>query len=360
MTAMNRISPISLTAIFLFSGVLAHASSYSFTTIDDPDAQFFPATYANALNNPGAIVGSYSTSEFNSTGFLYSGGAFSNISDTKFQIGGKTNNTYPRGINDSGVIVGAYQNFFGTYGFLYSGGAFTDISVPGAFDSYATGINDAGQIVGYSYNGFTDIGFLDQNGSFTPINDPHAGSSYGQGTFPWAINSSGTVVGYYIDSNNIAHGFLDQNGVFTTLDDPNAGAVAYEGSYALGINDLGQIAGYYVVSGTGQDYGLDYHGFLFNGAFNTIDDPDALSTGGTEVYGINNLGQLVGNYTCSTCGDNYQGFLATPGAQQSAVPEPSTWSLFLISILAVLTKGRIFQGISPVRRSSASILGSCW
>jgi hypothetical protein len=332
--ATDRTLTVRLTALFLLGAALAQADLYTFTTVDDPSAQFYPATYANALNNKGSIVGTYSTSEFNSAGFLYNGSAFSTLSDTKFQLGNETNSTYVYGINDSGVIVGAYHNFFGNYGFEYSSGTFTDITVPGSFGTYATGINDSGQIVGYSYNGFTDSGFLDTNGSFTAINDPQAGSSYGQGTFPWAINNAGAVVGYYIDSNNIVHGFLEQKGTFTTLDDANAGHTSYEGTYALGINDLGQIAGYYVVSGTGQDLGLDYHGFLFqSGSFTTIDDPQALATGGTEIYGINNLGQIVGNYTCSTCGDNYQGFFASANA--SSVPEPATWSLFLAGMLVV-------------------------
>ncbi len=321
--------------MFWLGGGLAQAGTFLFTTIDDPSAQFYPATYANALNNSGVITGSYSTSEFHSTGFIYNGGAFSTISDTKFQIGSSVNDTNPTGINDSGVIVGSYRNLFGTNGFVYSNGTFTDIDVAGAFDTYATGINNSGQIVGYSYNGTSYSGFLDSSGSFASLNDPHAGNSFGQGTYPFSINASGAVVGYYVDSNNVAHGFLEQNGVFTTLDDPNASQVAQEGTYARGINNLGQIVGYSIASGTGQDLGLDYHGFLFSsGSFTTIDNPGAIATGATEVTGINDLGQIVGQFTCATCGDNYQGFFATPNGQ-SAAPEPSTCPLFIIGTIMV-------------------------
>ncbi|HLI86737.1 MAG TPA: hypothetical protein VKV17_22720 [Bryobacteraceae bacterium] len=317
-----------LLGLCALGGRPAHADPvYTFTTVDDPNAQFYPATFANALNNSGTIVGSYSTSEFTSTGFVDVGGAFSDVTDTD----PTTRNTFANGINDSGTIVGSYASFFGANGFVDHGGVFTKIAVPGAFDTYATGINNPGQIVGYALNGngTTYSGFLDTNGSFTPINDPLAGSGYGQGTYAWSINTAGAVAGYYVNSSG-THGFLDRNGVFTTLDDPNANY----GTYALGINNLGEIVGYYV-DNLGVN-GLAYHGFLYNGSFTTIDDPDAIAAGGTEIYGINDLGQIVGNYTCAACGDNYQGFFATPGIQST--PEPSAWSLILIGALVALVR----------------------
>jgi probable HAF family extracellular repeat protein len=57
------------------------------------------------------------------------------------------------------------------------------------------------------------------------------------------------------------------------------------GAEALGINDLGQIVG---------DY--DSHGFLYSGGtYITLDDP--LAKGFTSAYDINNLGQIVGFYS---------------------------------------------------------------
>ena len=164
----DRFSLRLLTSAILLCGGLAQADpAYTFTTIDDPNAQFYPATYADGLNNSGVIVGSYSTGEFTSTGFMDNGGAFSNVSDTD----PTTKNTFAYGINDSGVIVGSYSNFFGTNGFVDNGGSFTKISAPGTFDTYATGINSLGQIAGYALNGngTTYSGFLDTNGSEPPL-----------------------------------------------------------------------------------------------------------------------------------------------------------------------------------------------
>jgi probable HAF family extracellular repeat protein len=69
---------------------------------------------------------------------------------------------------------------------------------------------------------------------------------------------------------------------FTTLDDPSGGTEAY------GINDFGQIVGLYF------DASNHAHGFLYTGGtFTTLDDPSATST---LAQGINDNGQIVGLY----------------------------------------------------------------
>ncbi len=77
--------------------------------------------------------------------------------------------------------------------------------------------------------------------TFTTLDDPLAGS---EGTWPFAINNLGQIVGNYFDSKGISHGFLYSNGTYTTLSDPLADK---GGTYAWGINDAGQIVGYYVL-----------------------------------------------------------------------------------------------------------------
>jgi len=73
---------------------------------------------------------------------------------------------------------------------------------------------------------------------------------------------------------------------YTTLDDPLVIAGQTE---AWGINDLGQIVGEYG-DGTGKT-----HGFLDSGGrFTTIDDP--FTTTLTIAGGINHGGQVVGYY----------------------------------------------------------------
>jgi probable HAF family extracellular repeat protein len=67
----------------------------------------------------------------------------------------------------------------------------------------------------------------------------------------------GQIVGRYSDANG-SHGFLYSNGTYTTLDDP----LAANGTQAFGINDSGQIVGYY------SDASFTEHGFLLTTAAN--------------------------------------------------------------------------------------------
>jgi hypothetical protein len=49
------------------------------------------------------------------------------------------------------------------------------------------------------------------------FNAPGAGKSKGQGTEPLAINKSGAIAGFYLDSAGVEHGFLrSAKGAFTT------------------------------------------------------------------------------------------------------------------------------------------------
>jgi uncharacterized membrane protein len=79
------------------------------------------------------------------------------------------------------------------------------------------------------------------------------------------------------------HGFVESNGVFNTID--VAGAFAIN---PYGVNDAGQIVGEYSNS----------HGFLFiGGTFTTLDFPGSVSSAAT---GINDSGQIVGWYNGPT------------------------------------------------------------
>ena len=59
--------------------------------------------------------------------------------------------TMVSGINNSGQMVGIYQDSAGWHSFLRSsdGVTYTVISVPGASQTIASGINNLGQVVGY-------------------------------------------------------------------------------------------------------------------------------------------------------------------------------------------------------------------
>ena len=121
----------------------------------------------------------------------------------------------------------------------------------------------------------------------------------------WGINGSGEVVGTFINGNGTlsgGSGFLCSNGVYTTIDDPSGVS-----TLAFGINDAGQIVGDYVDSSGGL------HGFLYSdGTYTTIDDPLAATNSqgyGTLAFGIDNSGEIVGTYSDSSGLDH--GFIAS-------------------------------------------------
>src|SRR5437016_3376589 len=86
-----------------------------------------------------------------------------------------------------------------------------------------------------------------------------------RGTSAYDINNAGLgrIVGAYSDGS-VNHGFTYDGSTYTTLDDP----LGTNGTQLLGINNLGQIVGSYI------DASGHSHGFLYSGGgFTTLDDP---------------------------------------------------------------------------------------
>jgi len=280
---------------------------YTFADLSFPGAS---QNFATGINDLGQVVGSYvggGTPQLpfgaSGIGFLYSAGAYAAISypaktfiqnpdGTLTLVGDHAEITQPDAINDSGQIVGYWQQATGYAGFVFSGGTYTNLLVnsTGPF-----GINNAGQIV------VEDLVF--SGGTRTTLPDfPAKG-------FASDINNVGQIVGYYLDSSipAHAHGFIYENGAYTTLDDPLG-----TGTYITGENDNGQIVGYYT------DLSGNEHGFLYaGGTFTTVDNPSGMqatlrgATGGTELNGINNAGDIVGAYFDST--GHSHGFITSTG-----------------------------------------------
>ena len=129
----------------------------------------------------------------------------------------------------------------------------------------------------------------------TTFDAPGAGTTSFQGTVPLAINDSGEIVGYFVDSNNVYHGFIrSADGAFTTFDAPGAGTGYSQGTEPSGIGDEGQVVGFY------YDANYTYHGFQrdVDGTIITIDAPHAgtASKQGTDVTSINKGGESAGYF----------------------------------------------------------------
>jgi hypothetical protein len=137
-------------------------------------------------------------------------------------------------------------------------------------------------------------------------------------TVPDGPTPTGTIVGFYLDGNFVAHGFLrSPNGEFTAFDAPGAGTMTnnpvpgvFAGTFPLGINPFGMVVGYY------NDDNLVSHCFIrtADGTITTFDAPGAdtkpADQAGSQLTGINPLGTTVGLYI----GSNFigHGFLRSP------------------------------------------------
>jgi hypothetical protein len=191
-------------------------------------------------------------------------------------------------VNNLGHIVGYYTQADGIFhGFLDIAGTFTTVDDPSATSGTGlSDINGSDQIVG-SYN-FTDSGhplegahgFLLNGSTFSAIDYPAGGVT---STTPVGINDFGDVVGLY-RMNSPGIGFLLSGGVYSSITFPGGCC-----THAHGINNSGQIVGQYKT----PDDTAPQQGFLKTGnTFTTINYPGATRT---TLQGINNSGDIVGN-----------------------------------------------------------------
>src|SRR5436190_460406 len=171
---------------------------YTYTTLDDPSAN--NNTQAFGINASGRIVGQYIDANNHTHGFLYSNGTYTTLDNPSTSDIGVAVAIVVNGLSQ---IVGSYGDASGEHGFLYNNGSYTTLNDPFANNNTtALGMNDTGQIVGHFNNGLH--GFLYSNGTYTTLDDP-LGTN---GTIAAGINASGQIVGQYKDANNHTHGFL--------------------------------------------------------------------------------------------------------------------------------------------------------
>jgi probable HAF family extracellular repeat protein len=236
---------------------------------------------ANDINDHGQVVGEFTDPHGVTHGFLCKDESFCQLDYPNAQ------GTSLLGINNLGQILGSFMTLTGTAGFLYDRGTFSPpLTYPGSGNlTIPNGINDRGEFVGVFQDATPgDHGFYCKAGQYGPLAYPGA-----RETSPQGINDGGQVVGDFPDATG-THGFvyLENVGVFTTALNCAAGS-----NMALrGINNGGQIVG-----GCFDARGNE-HPFLYvAGALHSIPIPGATTA---SVNGINDLGQIVGNFQSQT------------------------------------------------------------
>jgi hypothetical protein len=246
----------------------------------------------------------------------------------------KDQGTSVNGINFFGVVTGGYGDANNVYHAMvssppYDKSEFVTINGPGAPPlTNAWGINFEGTVTGYYVDaGGVFHGFVSElpYKSVLTLNPPGACSSGAScanlGTEAFSINLLGTIAGYYVDANSVAHGFVSERPytLFKVIDAPGACsaglACANLGTAILAnsLNDLGTLTGvYYDANGVA-------HGFVSERPyqkFKSLDVPGACSSGpscygvGTQATSINLGGTITGMDT-DTSGVSH-GFVSEP------------------------------------------------
>ena len=84
--------------------------------------------------------------------------------------------------------------------------------------------------------------------TITTFSVPGAGTGNGQGTGGFDIDPQGTVVGSYLDDNNVFHGFqcvsfCGSVSDITKYDAPNAGTSSNQGTISFSVNPFDSFTG---------------------------------------------------------------------------------------------------------------------
>lgn len=295
---MRRVTLLAMTLVALVGS--AHAQ-FKFKSFEFPGSFL---TTARGINDYGVIVGAYEVPFQPRHALLIKDGKYIPIlpkSILGVYYSEATN------INNLGDITGQMLDLDGFgHGFLIKDGALTILDVPGASETFALGINDSGLVVGYwdlldaNFNTLALYGFTWKDGAFidTQINFPGAA---GSGLF--GVNARGDLSGTWVPDffSGIEHGFVcPKSAPCFSYDAPVPGTIPFTDGKE--INARGQVVGIQV-----GDDGI-WHSYLMRGAtFTEVDFPGSTGTG---AFGINSAGQIVGKYFTAD-GDTH-GFLALP------------------------------------------------
>ena len=257
------------------------------------------------INNDGLIAGSYYDNSADIVkAFVKDGGVYTIIDNPD-----STGDTLIFGINDSGHILGSFDNGY----FLKTDAGYIDLEdyedSEGSYLTHYTGINNSGLLVGYfeDSTGYTR-GFIKNGSVFTVIEHPsavHVCSAYLYcGTWLSGINNSGSVAGAYGSSDGVYRGFVYDGEYYFTVDHPDSRAGNLINIYIGGINDSGLSAGYFWGS---DGYSTGFTALSDGGDFTPIEHPGTAGNGGgAHVLGVNNSGRIVGWFDA---GGKARGFL---------------------------------------------------
>jgi hypothetical protein len=231
------------------------------------------------INNSNHVVGTYADAYGAEHGFR---GTIAG-SYTTFDYGHGTGGTEARSLSDEGYITGyvTSDGFHYLYEFMRrANGSFVIIKNDGTpVTGVAQGITSGHVSVGEYWDPYftASHGYVAKNGHMTSSVDLSVETTQ---TKPRAINRSGVIAGYFLNSNGANEGFIQQNGVTQVVAYPDPSAI---NTYVEGMNDKGTVVGSW-------DDGNGTHGFRLTtstGKFTEIKVPGARYV---QIWAINDRG----------------------------------------------------------------------
>jgi len=251
-------------------------------------------TEPGGINNAGVSVGLYLDSVSVEHGYILNGKKLTTLDDPS----GKAGTTAGSNLNPNGAItvVGSYTSSTSgnSVAFLYKGGKYSDVAGPsGTVQSFGSAVNDSGEVVGYYVDtaGLTH-GFLLKGKKYTTLDVPTATATYATG-----INKSGKITLYWLNSSGAYESSLYNGKTYKTINVPGA-----SDSYALDLDAAGDVCFEW------QDSALAIHGALLHAnKYYKFDYPKSTATYGG---GINDKNDIIGGYQTSAGGTNWFGFKA--------------------------------------------------
>ncbi len=279
-------------------------------------------SYGRGINNLGWVVGGSGGAQAGHA-FLYDGTQMYDLGS----LGGTVSSA--ASLNDSGQIVGSsrlYPDRFDSHAFLDENGQMEDLGTLGGRDSGASAINASGQVAGTS-----EISSGEEHAFLWDAQDGmiDLGTLGGDQSIAYGINDAGWVVGrsQIADNPRATHAFLDDDTGMHDLGDLGGGY-----GVAFAINNAG------VVVGESSPPGGGVHAFVYqDGVMTDLNDliPKDLGWDLISARGINDAGQIVGY---GTAPDHvYYGFVLTPDDALAPPASKATGPLIAASLLHLPT-----------------------